>query len=338
MKLNLHRTAVLLSSALGLLLLARDIRATTVFAYAPRDMILTFRQAGALNDLEVDIGQVSTYSNAAVGTTNPVSQYTTAQFANAFSSVDSLSWSIAAFVPFNGDGISSSIPNSTLWVTAPRIFGPSKPAAAVVEESAYAQGSVADKMNSIAAEAVFYSGETPTNANANAPGLILIPVGSGFEAGYFLGANGNYGNYFWDNVENTTPATFDTDGLPSRSDLYQLYPDSTKTKPAGTYLGYFELETNGSMVFVRQNAPSTVPPAPVATAAVSVANNVATAAISFATSPGATYTLYYTNSAGLTAPVNTWPSVSTNIIGDGTIQSFQQVSTDTDRYYIIGAH
>jgi len=60
--------------------------------------------------------------------------------------------------------------------------------------------------------------------------------------------------------------------------------------------------------------------------------------ISFASTVGATYTLYYTNSAGLTAPTATWPAWPVTITGDGTVKSFQVVSTDASRFYRVSAH
>jgi len=53
------------------------------------------------------------------------------------------------------------------------------------------------------------------------------------------------------------------------------------------------------------------------------------------TTNGFTYVLHYTNSAGLTAPVSTWPASTNTVIGDGAIHSIQDISTDPNRFYRI---
>lgn len=61
-------------------------------------------------------------------------------------------------------------------------------------------------------------------------------------------------------------------------------------------------------------------------------------AVSFPSVGQGTYTLYYTNSAGLLSPVSTWATNSSVIIGNGKVDSFQDISTDPNRFYIVGAH
>jgi hypothetical protein len=339
MKLNRHRTAAVLLSIAGSLSLLEGVQAgPTVFVYTNRDLVVSFRKTGAdgvgtvsANDFEVDIGQASIYYSAAPGSTTHITQYTAAQIAGIFDSVNDMNWSVAGCVPAT-DTSNPSVPVKSLWMTAPRA-NPAVPAAAWVRNSASTQGTTAADINSILQNAAFYSGTISNNSLTNNGSAIAIPVGSGHEAGAFLGSLGNFLNTFQGDVENTTPPTFTTGGAASRSDLYQLNPDSTGTQPAGAYLGYFELETNGSMVFVAASTAVSVP-APTLTA--TAANGVET--ISFPSFSGATYTLYYTNSAGLAAPIHTWPAVSTNIAGDGSTKSFQQTITDPNRFYSVGAH
>ena len=329
--------AVILFSIASSCSLLPSIQANTpIFTYANRDLILSFRKTGAdggatsPNNLEIDIGQASLYFSAAPGSVTPVTQYSTSQISAAFNDFNDLSWSVGGCVPPADPGDATD-PNRTLWVTAPRSAGPSIPANPWVRNSPTTQGTTAGEINSILAQAAFYSGTVPADAQNNTLSLVIVPVGTGHEAGHFLGALGNYLNTFQGDVENTTPPTFTTDGTPSRSDLYQLYPDHTGTQPAGAHLGYFELETDGSMNFV---AASTGVTAPTLTA--TVANGIET--ISFPSVNGVTYTLYSTNSAGLTAPIHTWPSVPTNLIGDGTIKSFQVPISDANQFYSVGAH
>jgi hypothetical protein len=337
MKLNTNRLAMALLFIASSFSLVQNAAANTpIFVYTNRDMLLCFRKTGAPggttspNNLEVNIGQASTYSGAAPGSTITITQITAAQLAAVFDNLNDLSWSVGGCVPV-GDAGDSSVPLKTLWVTAPRNIDPATPAAPWTRNGSSTQGLTSGKMNTILANASFYSGSVPADPTSNAPKVVAVPVGGHFEYGFYMGALGNYDNTFQGNVENTTSATFVSEGQPARSDLYELRPDGTGTQPSGKYLGYFELRPNGTMVFV---AASTLPPAPMLS--ISVINGTNT--ISLATIVGATYTLYYTNSLGLSAPVATWPFVSTNIIGDGSSHSISVYSTDADRFYSIGAH
>jgi len=246
----------------GSLSLAQSLSAQTIFTYADRDLLLSFRKTGAdggttgPNDFEVDIGQASIYYGATAGTTIRISQYSTAQLAGAFDSINDLSWSVGGCVPV-GDTGSASVPLKTLWVTSPRYLDPSIPGAVWVRNSSYTQGATSAKMSSILNNGVFYSGTVPADPNYNTANAIAVPVGSDHEYGYYVGTAGNYGNTFQGEVENTTSAGFTTNSATSRSDFYELEPDATGTQPAGAYLGYFELRTDGSMVFVA--GPSSTP-------------------------------------------------------------------------------
>jgi hypothetical protein len=333
MKLNINRAAAMVVIAGSLSILQNACADTPVFVYTNRDMMLTLRKTGAdggttgANDLEVNIGQASLYYGAA--STVNVSQYTGAQIGGAFDNLNDLSWSVGGMVPISDTG-PTNVPIKTIWVTAPRT-DPNVQAAPWVRNSSSTQGTTVGEMNSVLGNASFYSGTVAADPLKNTASVVSVPVGGGHEAGAFLGSLGNYKSTFQGDVENTTSPTFVTDGQPSRSDLYELRPDSTGTQPAGKYLGYFELHTDGTMVFV---PPSTLPPAPKLTISVSGG----TSTISFATTVGATYSLYLTNAAGLTTPILTWPVVSTNITGDGSSHSFQVNSSAANQFYSVVAH
>jgi hypothetical protein len=336
-----------LSSAAGAFLLLQSVHASTpVFTYGDRDLILCFRQDLTLpaqtQDLEVDIGPATNYYGAAIGSVLQVNQsgtYNTSLLNSTFSSLDTLSWSVSGCVPNAGDSGDPAYPPDTLWLTSPRL-APLVLGTAWLEYGANPQAAVANEIGAIQFNAGQYSA-TLAQGPANTGSAILIPVGS-FSCDPFLGpvqtlpqggssAIGNFIGKFQGNVENTTPADFTTNPMsqPSRSDLYVLEPAPSRTNPAGTYLGYFELETNGSMLFYRLAAP---PPA------LGVAVSGTTSTISFLTGVGATYTLYYTNAAGLFSPVGTWTKVTGNVTGDGTVKSFQVTTTDTNRFYEVQDH
>ena len=58
----------ILLGVFGTALMPRSVYADTT-TYAAGDLILGFHQVGASNDLEVDLGQASTFVNAAAGST-----------------------------------------------------------------------------------------------------------------------------------------------------------------------------------------------------------------------------------------------------------------------------
>ena len=62
-----------------------------------------------------------------------------------------------------------------------------------------------------------------------------------------------------------------------------------------------------------------------------------TTAITFPSFPGVSYTLRYTNVAGLTAPASTWPVAAGSIAGNGTVLTLNDPTTDPTRFYLLQA-
>jgi hypothetical protein len=333
MKLKIHKIAAVLLSLAGFCALVQSVQAQG-FTDTNRDLILTFRKTGFDGGsvgsvvFEVDIGQASIYYNATPGSSTPITAYSsTAQLGTLFDSLNDLSWSVSGCVPNAGDSGDPSIPTRTLWVTDPRL-SPNTPAAPWTSHSIYTQGAADSHIVAILANAQTWANSTAADSVTNTPTAAAIPAGNGNNADGSLGALGNYLGTFQGDVENTTPSVFTSAGSPSRSDLYQLEPGSGP----GTYLGYFELSTNGGMIFY---GPALTFPVPSLTASTNGTGNFL---ISFPTTANGIYTLYYTNAAGLTAPVSTWQTVATNITGDGTIQSFQQTISGPGTFYTVGVH
>jgi hypothetical protein len=153
-------------------------------------------------------------------------------------------------------------------------------------------------------------------------------------------------------IENTTPSPFSSI---ARCDLYQdcsvgagtafKDPFTGQTNGASYYVGYFTLNTDGTMTFTR-DAMATNPPTPPPPTHLTISATVSpggggqqvTSTISFGTTNGATYTLFYTNAAGLATPVTNWPFVTPAIIGDGSVHAFTNSSTDSSRFYSVGGH
>jgi hypothetical protein len=62
-----------------------------------------------------------------------------------------------------------------------------------------------------------------------------------------------------------------------------------------------------------------------------------TATISFSTASGHTYSLLFTNSAGLLAPISKWPVAANTILGSGTTESLTNITASPTTFYIIKA-
>lgn len=327
----------MVASVAGWLCLLQNLQANTpIFTYGGRDLILCFRKDNAdgfgttaQSAIEVDIGPATNYYGAAIGSVRTISQYSTSLL-NSFDSLNDMSWSVSGCVPYAGDGGDPAIYPDALWVTSPRPDGQDV-AAAWVDNSTNAQALAANEISSILFNAGQYSA-TVAAGPQNTGTAIVIPVGNtpDFSCNAYLGTSGNFSGRFQGTVETTTPPDFTSAGsLPSRSDFYQIQPAPSHTHPAGAYLGYFELKTDGSMVFYRLAA---APPA----ITVTVSGNTST--ISFPSATGATYTLHYTNAAGMSAPISAWTTLPGNVSGDGTVKSFQVTTTDANRFYSVQEH
>lgn len=325
--------AGLLLSVAGSCALFQSVQAQ--FVDNSRDLILTFRKTGedgsgdvAPIDFEVDIGQASIYYNATPGSIIPITAYSAGQLSTVFDNIDDLTWSVSGCVAPTGDNGDPSKPPRTLWLTDPWNGTSAPPAWA--RQSTYTQGPVSGHIGSIMSQANSYAAGIAHDSVTNTPTAVTIPTSSGFEAGGYLGPYGNFAGSFEGDVENTTSGIFIYYApAPSESDFYELQPGSG----TGTYLGNFQLAEDGSMTF---NAASTVVTYPAPT--LSVTKSSGNVNVSFQSTANGIYTLHYTSAAGLKTPVSSWSTVSTNIIGDGTVKTFQQPISGTAAYYSVSVN
>jgi hypothetical protein len=353
--LNLAGCAV--PAVVGLLILAGSAQAQP-FVYQNNDLCLGFRKNAPYTEnyeLVVDIGQASNYVGAAIGTTLPVKGYAPAQMVpGSFLTLDNLSWSVVGY--YSGSGYGTNYPANTaytLWVTVPRANN-SVQSQAPSRLAWTLQHAVRPKIASILSNAGFISQAIGTSNQFNTASFALESISlypqhllSVWMGGLNDSTQGTL-NDTWPpsqpnggNLENTTPNAFSS---PVRSDLYEVRPltDSgldpivdphTGTSGLAYYVGYFELDVDGSMTFTRQAASTTVvpPPAPL----LSVTRNGALSSITFLSTNQATYTLLYTNVAGIRAPSSDWPSLPGAITGDGSVKTFHDATTDASRIYRV---
>jgi hypothetical protein len=352
--LNLAGCAAL--ALVGLLTLAETAEAQP-FVYQNNDLCLGCRKNAPYtenNEVVVDIGQASNYVGAAIGTTIPVQGYAASQMAGSFVTLDNLSWSVCGY--YSGSGYGTNYPANvgyTLWVTVPRTENAVQSQAASRLDWA-TQHEVRHEIASILLNAGFISQALGTSNEFNTASFVqesiqLYP--QHLLSLWMEGLNDNtLGtlNDTWPpsepnggNLENTTPDAFNS---PVRSDLYEVRPltDSalnpildphTGTSGLAYYVGYFELEPDGSMTFTRQAAAAPVPPPPV----LSIVRSGNVSSVTFLSTNQATYTLLYTNTAGLSAPSSAWPSLPGAITGNGSVQTFQDTTTDASRVYRVQA-
>jgi hypothetical protein len=340
MDFNQHKTCRLSLAISGFLALVQASQAQP-FTWQDGDVALGFRKSSPQgnHELVVNIGAATNYARLTIGTSVTISNFTPAQLRESFPTFNSLSWSATA----GGGGSVAGYPNNSLWLTVPRT-DPNVPSPNPMRQTYAIQQTVLVQVQSILLGAAYLSSVIGTSNQNNNLVLVQEPINDESDLSAFISGKTDAtvgtlrGTLWYDNAEITTPTSFTS---PVRSDFYEIRPNGFPDPHTGAnsgpayYLGYFEFATNGAMTFTRAEAttPPVSPPAPQPT--IHLAGNGVT--ISFATTNGATYSLYYTNLAGILAPVTTWATGPSTVTGDGTTKSFTDQSTDPNRIYRVGA-
>lgn len=293
------------------------------FLYSNGDLVLTFRKSGNASDYVVNLGRATNYNHLPQGTTLTITNLDAAQLGVAFPDYNELKWSVAAANrALNQD---PNYPLQTVWVTRPRGEAGIQ-SAPWVRKGTASQGNAASQIAAVGGNAASAS-SLLTSGPANTATSVEIPVTHYYNVSTPIGIAGNYAGNFQGNVETSTAADFDGDaGNVSQADLYELQPGSGN--PPGTYLGYFELKPDGSLTF---NTGTALPVRPTITGITRV-GNVTT--VSFSTEAGFTYRLRAVNAAGLNTPVAAW-TTGNSVVGNGTVQSLTDTSSDESRFYVV---
>lgn len=290
---------------------------STLTSYNTGDVLVCFRKGG--NDLVVDAGPISTFTSATANQRIPITQYAGTQLADV--GTNGVSWSAFTWLSDN-----------TLFVTRART-SLNVQTTPWLADSAPAQGGAAARMVTIPPGA-YDEFNLMVYPESTAPAVVEEDSSAGNQnythgVSYHDALTGSYGSdfdgKFQGNPENTTLASFTASGTVVRSDFYRLTPTSGFAR--GTYLGYFELSTNGTMAYVAY--PTGLP----VIKSFSRAGNTTT--INYTTGTYGTYTLRGTND--LTAPMATWPAISTLNTGDTSTHITTDTTTDNSRFYIITA-
>lgn len=302
------------------------------------DLLAGFRKTGANQanyEVVVNIGNITNLEAMAPGAQVTFgSRFTAAQLAGAFSDLNNLQWSV--FASFKVFGSWAGFPNYTAWVTVPRdTFGSQSTPPGRLDD----QTSLKSWLIGVGIGAAYISSSGVSNVN-NTAYLVREPSGDTQHAlSVYIGdpndsTLGDFNAALPFSVENNTGPTFSS---AVRSDLYQSCPNGTtdpnthSTGGSDYYVGYFQFNPDGSLSFTRASSGTVTLPAPQIVSATR-AGNLST--ISFTTTNGANYTLYYTNTAGLTTPVSSW-TIGSSLTGDGTTRTLTDTTTDAARVYRV---
>jgi hypothetical protein len=224
------------------------------FQYNNGDLLLGFRTPSGTSDLIVDIGSASLYSGATGPITISGNYYTSQQLTDAgLGSLNNLYFSVFGDIaPYNTSGTTIN----TLWVTAPQAYQATQTTPWGAQTSTQ-QGNTRSQMEAIAYGAQTTSFNEAASAD-NTASAVLIPssLNNGGESTLSytsgIGPDGNFNGAFGsnNNIEQNTPSGFSSGSSPVLEDLFQMTPGST-----GSYLGYFDLNPNGTLTFNPEPVP-----------------------------------------------------------------------------------
>ena len=315
--------AILVSVAAG------EIWAGTLSSYAVGDVLLCFRNnPAAANNLVVDLGPISVFTNATPNQRISITQYTGSQLAPV--GTNGVSWS--AFTYFDD----TANPNWAVCMTRARTVLNTQtvpwPAGSPIAQEYL----ITTEVSTIPVGAnanLLYNGVNTTTGVVepdSSSGSSHYPSGQSYHTALDPSGNGvdfNFGG-FAGNPENTTTNNnttanyFTTGGTVARSDFYWIPPTGSG---AVKYLGYFELNTNGAMTYVAY--PTAIP------LLKTIGRSGNTATLTYKSGVYGTYTLLGTNN--ISAPLSTWPVVGALSTGDNSTHTVLDTDSVSNKFYII---
>lgn len=315
--------------AIAIVLASFSIRAQTLYnTYADGDLILDFSQAGATYDVEVDIGNLASLTNAAAtaGGTAQLNAYNvSSQLTGIFGSVNNLSLALFGIQ----DNASNSVAANTSYLAEQQ--SGANPNAAPTDLTPSVQNTLKATELGILGSDGFggyqingllpWSGANAADPVYNSTNVAIIPTASTSSytalAGNFNGAPSGF-------PKSTTPASFTTSGKNLVSDLFEFDPVGSSHKTL--YVGYFTFKTNGTFYFSLPTPPSTT--------ITSVAVVAGTITVKFNTVTGVNYSLVY--STNLSLGRGSWTAIPGSVAGTGATGALTDSSaTDAARFYSV---
>jgi hypothetical protein len=312
--------------------MAASVHANT-FTYTNGNVLICFRQdLSGSKDLIVNAGPISYFTNLAPNTTVTITGYTNGQLGPV--GTNSIDWS--AWTYFDSSAANAPLTN-TLYMTRAR-SGLNAQTDPYYRDIPSAQNHVISKLKAIVQGAVDNASYSALNSSTavlesesyNYSTTVSYAVGLGVPDALY-----NFEGTFQDDPEQTTGDEFTTGATPVRADFYQLIPTGSRdfSEPLATngFLGYFTFSTNGIMAYTAYPAAVVVTPV-----IVSFSRTNTTSAVTFTTGSSGTYTLRGANSLiSGTAPTD-WPAIS-SVSGDGGNHSLQDITSSSNKFYIITA-
>jgi hypothetical protein len=292
--------------------------ASTITNYTVGDVLVCFRNG---SDMVVDAGSISTFTNATANQRIPITQYTGTQLADV--GTNGVSWSAFTWLSDNTLFVTrarTSVNQQTApWTESSSQSGP-------VQRMETIPPGAADEFNLLVYPQSTATAVVEEDVSSDNPNYTD-------GVSYHDALDGSYGSdfdgKFQGNPENTTANNFTTKATVARSDFYQLTPSGGPGTPAGKWLGYFELNTNGAMAYVAY--PSTTP------VFSSITHSNTSTTINYTAGLYGTYTLRGTNSLTSGAAMSNWPAITTLTSGDSATHSNTFTDTNRVRFYTITA-
>ena len=315
----------ILCAAALLLAASTQVQANT-FAYANGDVLICFRKSpSGANDLIVNAGTISYFTNLSANQKVNITAYTGTQLSQVCT--NNLAWS--AFAYFDNTASPSSLRN-TIFMTNPRSDLNTQTTPYYCGTTS-GQGLTVTKLGTIPAGAINNANYSTTNTStAVLEAESYNQNNSAVSYAIALGSTLDYHQTFQAQPDQYTPANFTTHSVPVRADFYWMAPASGE--PDAKYLGFFELSTNGMMTYTAY--PSATVATPVILSFTRVRNKTNT--VTFTTGSSGTYTLRGTNILVSGTAKTNWPAIS-SVSGNGSPQSLVDVTTGSNKYYIITA-
>lgn len=294
------------------------------FTFNNGDVLLVFTQPGRPN-LEVDVGPVSGFLNATPGTPIAINELNSTQLNTALTSLAGVNWTVISTV--RGASV-YGLPLNTLFLTNPRLNVNSQ-TSPYTSQNSFKQAAVGSIIDTVAGYgssvgAVLWSEGTPLSPVTNTTDVVIIPDGDESSYTSIAGTSGDLGgNFTQGDIENQTPSPFSS-GV-TRSDFYELPPGGA----AGTYLGYFEFNSSGTLTFNAAIPSSYLPHTQLSIVG-------ANAVLSYTTTNGPLYDVQSTTDLVSGA----WSTIASNTPGTGGVLTY----TDTGgaavpkKFYRINLH
>ena len=303
------------------------------------DLLVCFRPASSGYNLVVDCGPVSGFTSLTTGQKITVAPTYYSPSLLAYTGTNNIYWSALARQAPGG-----SVGN--IWVTRPRASLSTQSSPWPCKNSSQ-QNNAGSQIDSIGDDAsnVAGGGDPFGTSPANGNTYVVEPDGGNTTGGFYNSYSfqminkdgfGDLDGNFWGDsggvsLEQSTPANFTTAGQPVRADFYQLL--SVSNGLPATYLGYFELATNGVLTYTAGPSPTVV----TAPRIISIIRSGTTNTIAFTTVSGGTYTLRGTNNLASGTALTNWPAIGSSLPGNGLTNSLAEVTTNSSRFYTITA-